>query len=205
LQKHATAEYVKERIEKRHKELAGKLSGQVSERIKRLESLENKIANLIAYLADGNVSPTVSATIKELESEASRERSAIQWAQAAQLPIPIPPVDEVMAELQNLKNLVASDPLAGREALRAYIHNGRLTVKLDVSTKQITVKGGLIPAGLKTLIFSNINGENAVSTHHSRCLVSSSGSGGDDWVLEKPQRIVPIEVLMGAQSWFAAA
>lgn len=80
---------------------------------------------------------------------------------------PVPSVEEVLAEIRNLRELVASDPLAAREALRARLGDGRLTVHLDASTQQIWVKGRLIPPGMERPFPANGEAGTAVSTTSS--------------------------------------
>ena len=187
LQKHATAAYLKERAERRRKELAIEMAGQVRERTKKLDELDKSIANLIAYLmADvKNASAAVTAKLKDLEKEATRERGAIRRAQAANAPVSVPAVDDVLAELRNLEELVASDPIGGREALRAHLRGGRLFVKLDDSTKQIVVRGELIPMGFR---------DEFPCQNNRVTRVSCSSSGGDVCVDETSEVLVCIRI-----------
>lgn len=171
LGKRATAAYLKESAERRRRELAVELAGQIKDRTKKLDDLDKKIANLVAFIAAGNASAAVSTTLHELEKEAARERAAIRRAQAEHSPVPLPSVEEVLAEFQNLQELVASDPLGGREALRSRLRGGRMFVRYDVSSKRIRVRAELIPLGFETEFAHDIKGEN---------LVSCSGSGG--WI-----------------------
>lgn len=151
MEKRATADHLRELAERRRREVASEMAGQVRERSRRLEEIERKIENLLAFLMEdrGNASTSVRAKLRELEAEASRERAAIRRAQQAHAPLPVPTVEEVLAEVRNLRELVATDPLAAREALRARLGGGRLTVHLDASTHQIWVRGSLLLPGLE--------------------------------------------------------
>ncbi len=167
LEKHATAAYLKDRAERRRKELAIEMSGVIRERTKKLEDLEKKIANFMAFIGAGNGTASVAAMLKDLEREAARERAAIRRAQAAEAPVQVPTVEAALAELQNLQELVASDPLGGREALRACLRGGRMSVKLDRSSNQILVRGELIPMGFRAEFPNDIKRGNRVSCSSS--------------------------------------
>ncbi len=167
LQKRATADYLREAAERRRKALAVEMAGQIRDRSRKLDDIEKKIANFMAFIGAGNGTALVSATLKELEREAARERAAIRRAQAANAPVEVPTVEAALAELQNLEELVASDPVGGREALRLRLRDGRMSVKLDRSCNQIWVRGELIPAGFRAEFPNDIKRGNRVSSRSS--------------------------------------
>lgn len=147
LRKRATADYLRRAAERRRKELGVEMAVQAHDGSRKLADLEKKIANLIAFIAAGNASPAISATLKDLEREQAREKAAIRRAGPSASRFQVPTVEAALAEIQNLEELVASDPIGAREALRVRLRDGRMSVKLDAASNQIWVRGELIPAG----------------------------------------------------------
>ncbi len=197
LQKRATADYLRRAAERRRKELEVEMGGQIRERTRKLEDLERKIANMLDFIAEDrkHAPQSARARLKELEADAAIERAAIRAAEAAKAPVGVPTVDEALAELQNLQDLVASDPIEAREAIRLRLRDGRMSVKLDRSSNQIWVRGELIPAGFKADFPNDIRRGNRVS---------SRSSGGAVWVDQTSEATVSMDIWFD-QSLRAAA
>lgn len=93
----------------------------------RLARTEERIKGLVTFLADGDRSPYVVSTLRDLEAQAATEKRAIEElrAQVAR-PIPLPSPDEVLGRIFALEARLMEDVLRGREALRVLFHEGKI-------------------------------------------------------------------------------
>ncbi len=96
----------------------------------RLAKTENKIRELVSFIADGNHSTYVVQSLNDLETQARDEKAAIvALEEEARVPIKLPTPDEVIARVFDLEARLAEDPLRGREELRRYFRNGTLRLE----------------------------------------------------------------------------
>jgi site-specific DNA recombinase len=120
------------------------LEARRKERGERLARTEEKIRGLIEFIATGDRSEYVVATLRDLEAFARREKAALaELAQEANRPLRLPSIEEVTALATDLEARLTEDPELGREALRRWLHEGRIVV--DEGPDGPTAQGELLP------------------------------------------------------------
>jgi hypothetical protein len=86
----------------------------------------------------------VVATLRDLEAFARAEKAALaELAQEANRPLRLPSIEEVTALATDLEVRLTEDPELGREALRRWLHEGRIVV--DEGPDGPTAQGELLP------------------------------------------------------------
>ena len=84
------------------------------------------------------------ATLRDLEAFARSEKAALaELAQEASRPLRLPSIEEVTALATDLEARLTEDPELGREALRRWLHEGRILV--DQGPDGPTAQGELLP------------------------------------------------------------
>ncbi|HEX3760891.1 MAG TPA: hypothetical protein VHW23_19470, partial [Kofleriaceae bacterium] len=120
------------------------LEARRKERIERLARTEDKIRGLIEFIATGDRSEYVVATLRDLEAFARSEKAALaDLAQEANRPLRLPSIEEVTALATDLNARLTEDPELGREALRRWLHEGRIVV--DQGPDGPTAQGEVLP------------------------------------------------------------
>jgi site-specific DNA recombinase len=120
------------------------LEARRKERTERLARTEEKIRGLIEFIATGDRSEYVVATLRDLEAFARSEKAALaELAQEASRPLRLPSIDEVNALATDLEARLSEDVEEGREALRRWMHEGRILV--DQGPDGPTAQGELLP------------------------------------------------------------
>lgn len=105
-------------------------NAELDERRARLGRTEERIQGLITFIADGDSSDYVRRTLEGLEAHAKAEKAAIRALErSADKPIQLPRVDELVRRAMDLEAMVKANPLQGREALKGYFEDGRITLE----------------------------------------------------------------------------
>lgn len=103
---------------------------ELDERRKRLDRHEARIASLVQFIAEGDASDYVRASLKDFEAQARAEKAAIRELEAvASKPVRLPSPDEVLSKARNLERTLIADPTRGREMLLELFQDGRLTLE----------------------------------------------------------------------------
>jgi hypothetical protein len=111
------------------KRLLPNLEARRKERVDRLARMEEKIRGLIEFIATGDRSEYVVATLRDLETFARSEKAALaEIAQEASRPLRLPSIEEVTALATDLEARLTEDPELKREALRRWLREGRILV-----------------------------------------------------------------------------
>ena len=99
---------------------------------------------MIEFIATGDRSEYVVATLCDLEAFARSEKAALaEIAQEASRPLRLPSIAEATALATDLEARLTEDPELGREALRGWLHEGRIVV--DQGPDGPTAQAELLP------------------------------------------------------------
>src|SRR5215468_8372888 len=134
----------RKRVAEELRDYSRNLEARRRERVERLARTEEKIRGLIEFIATGDRSEYVVATLRDLEAFARSEKAALaELAQEANRPLRLPSIEEVTALATDLEARLTEDPELGREALRRWLHEGRILV--DQGRDGPTAQGELLP------------------------------------------------------------
>jgi hypothetical protein len=106
--------------------------GALAQRVvqRRWWRTEQRIAGLVRFISEGDDSEYVRKTLKDLEAQAKTEKAAISaLTQQAARPIQLPTPEDVTKCIRILEDVMAADPLAGREQLGRLFEGGRLMLQ----------------------------------------------------------------------------
>ena len=101
---------------------------------RKLDKIEGQSTRLVTFIMDNACDAATLIPVKESLTRLQKERESIE-EQLAQLehqrdePIELPGIDDVRRVVFNLKELLVSDPIRAREALRRFFKDG--TIVLD--------------------------------------------------------------------------
>lgn len=105
-------------------------NAELAERRKRLARHEARIASLVEFLANGEDSDYVRASLRDFEAQARAEKAAIRELEAcAVTPVSLPSPDVVLAQARRLEQTLLTDPTRGREMLLNLFEDGRLILE----------------------------------------------------------------------------
>ena len=114
-------------------------SAELQERLARLGRTQKRIEALVAFIADGNASESVAATLKDLEHQAKQERIAIDALKATtKRPVVLPAPDAILERGLRLKEILAGDPMRAQLALRRLLRGG--TIRM--TPRFLSLEGG---------------------------------------------------------------
>lgn len=134
----------RKRIAEELRDYARNLEARRKERVERLTRTEEKIRGLIEFIATGDRSEYVVATLRDLEAFARAEKAALaELAQEANRPLRLPSIDEVTALAIDLEARLTDDPEVGRAALRRWLHDG--VIRVDQSPDGPIAETELLP------------------------------------------------------------
>lgn len=120
------------------------LEARRKERIERLARTEEKIRGLIEFIATGDRSEYVVATLRDLEAFARAEKAALaEIAEQANHPLHLPSIDEIRAVGLSVEEHLAADPEVGRATLRRWLNNG--LIRVDQSPEGPIAETELLP------------------------------------------------------------
>jgi site-specific DNA recombinase len=115
-------------IRKRYAHLPSELSSKNRE----LDQVRGQLANLVGFVAAGNISPSVGMAIQQAEGRERILKEEIQHIKAAQLQIPKPPTDEHIKErLKDLGPILRGNVTKAAELIRGIIGEAKLEPKKD--------------------------------------------------------------------------
>jgi hypothetical protein len=80
----------------------------------RIDRTRQRLDRLVDFIADGNASESVAATIRDLETHLKTDRRQLADLEAAaQEPVKLPSLNEVLARCLELEARIKDDPVAG--------------------------------------------------------------------------------------------
>lgn len=124
------------------------LDGEIRDRRQRVARTEEKIRGLVDFIATGDRSEYVQSTLRDLESYVRAEKASIrQLEQAAQSPLKLPSIDDIVRTAYQVNDRLAQDPVAGRQQLLRWLKDGKLRVIRRDDGKTYAV-GALLPLTL---------------------------------------------------------
>lgn len=139
--------YLRQRIAELLGHASRALNADLNERSERLRRTEERIAGLVQFIADGDDSVYVRSALKDLEAQALQEKEAIaSLERSAAEPIRLPSIESIISRVQALRELLDVDPTRGREALREYFADGKIT--LHPMKSGYLARGRFLPAPL---------------------------------------------------------
>jgi site-specific DNA recombinase len=111
-------------------ELSKKTNSELEEHRGRLARTEQRIGGLIQFIADGDQSDYVRATLVDLEAQAKVEKNAIKAllerrTAAVRLPSPEQTVERALL----FERMLLEDPTRGREELRKMFEDGKVLLR----------------------------------------------------------------------------
>ena len=119
--------HVRRRIAEELRDYSKKIDAEIKDRRSRLQRTEDKIRGLIEFIATGDRSDYITSTLRDLEAFARTEKAEIAaLIQAAQEPLRLPSIEEVVAQVRDLDRWLTESPEAGREQLRALLKDGAI-------------------------------------------------------------------------------
>jgi len=112
-------DYVRRRIAEELRDYSKGLETELKDRRERLKRTEDTIRGLIEFIATGDRSEYIASTLRDLEAFTRTEKAEIAvLVQAAQEPLRLPSIEELVTEVRNLDRWLGESPEAGREKLR---------------------------------------------------------------------------------------
>lgn len=134
----------RKRIAEELRDYARNLEARRKERVERLARTEEKIRGLIEFIATGDRSEYVVATLRDLEAFARAEKAALaELAQEADRPLRLPNIDEVTSLATDLEARLTDDPELGRAALGRWLHEA--VIRVDQSPDGPIAETELLP------------------------------------------------------------
>ena len=134
----------RKRIAEELRDYSRNLEVRRKERLERVARTEDKIRGLVEFIATGDRSEYVVATLRDLEAFVRSEKAALaELAQEANRPLRLPSIEEVTTAATDLEARLNEDPEVGREALRRWLHDGRIAV--DQGPQGPTAQAELLP------------------------------------------------------------
>lgn len=126
--------YVRRRVAEELRDYSKQLDAEIKERRDRLKRTEDKIRGLIEFIATGDRSDYIASTLRDLEAFTRTEKAEIAaLVQAANEPLRLPSIDELVAEVRNLDRWLGESAEVGREKLRAILKDG--VIRLDTTSE----------------------------------------------------------------------
>jgi site-specific DNA recombinase len=121
--------YLRKSIAEHLRALGASANAELRERQGRLERTRERLAYLVDFIAQGNVSPTIASTIRDLEAQAQQEEHSISALKArARGPVVLPTPDAVLKQGLRLGDILRGDPLRARELLLRLFRNEGVTM-----------------------------------------------------------------------------
>jgi DNA invertase Pin-like site-specific DNA recombinase len=134
----------RKRVAEELRDYARNLEARRKERVERLERTEEKIRGLIEFIATGDRSEYVVATLRDLEAFARAEKATLaELAQEANRPLRLPSIDEVTVLATDLEARLTDDAELGRAALRRWLNDG--VIRVDQSPDGPIAETELLP------------------------------------------------------------
>ncbi|MGN6108608.1 MAG: recombinase zinc beta ribbon domain-containing protein, partial [Kofleriaceae bacterium] len=138
---------VRKEIAQRLRDYSQTLDAEVREHRGRLTRTEDRIKGLIQFIADGERSEYIVATLRDLEVQAKTERAAIERIQReAQQPLCLPSPDEIVQAVYSFDAMLAGDAEVARARLRRWLRDG--TLRVAKAGKGFELRGGCFPLAL---------------------------------------------------------
>ncbi len=165
---------VRKEIAQRLRDYSQTLDREVRERRERLKRTEDRLKGLVQFIADGDRSEYIVATLRDLEVQAKTDRAAIERIQreAAQ-PLRLPSPDEIVEAVFSFDAMLAGDAELGRARLRRWLKDG--IVRVSKAPNGFGVRGGCFPLAV---VSENRNPRNPKSEQELRTSESNVSSGG---------------------------
>lgn len=123
-------DYLRRQIAERLGAASRDANREIDERRARLARTEARIRGVIDFIAAGDQSEYMRATLLDLESQAKTEKAEIQGIiSRSKSPVRLPTPDQVLERVLDLERTLAADPVRAREALRRLLVDGRITLE----------------------------------------------------------------------------
>jgi DNA invertase Pin-like site-specific DNA recombinase len=135
---------MRKRVAQEAAEHGRKIDAQIKTRRGQLAKTKEKLSGLVSYLATGDRSPTVVATLHELEAHAMKEEAELAvYVAEADKPIQLPSLDELTKVVADLNLALMKDPEIGRATLRRWLVDGR--IELDRTPEGVVASTKFVP------------------------------------------------------------
>ncbi len=126
----AAIAFLRQRIAAHLGEMSRTGNAELVDRRERVGRTKARVQALVNFISDGNDSPAVRATLRDLEAQVRADTSAISSLVAsAEKPIELPTADAIMRRQIDLEAIVATDPTRAREELRRLFQGGQLLLR----------------------------------------------------------------------------
>lgn len=147
LQSKEGIEYVRRQVAERLRDWTRTLERDLTERRERLQRTEDRIKGLVQFIADGDRSEYVVATLRDLEAQAKGDRAAIERIQReAREPLRLPSLGEITRGVFEIDRLLAGDVPEAQRRLRAWLKDGEMRITRKPNGYQ--VHGEVFPLAL---------------------------------------------------------
>lgn len=163
--------YVRRQVAELLGSQARRMEAELAERQERLQRTEDRIKGLVSFIADGDRSEYVVATLRDLEAQARTERAGIERLhREAQQPLRLPSLDEITRGVFDLDRLLSGDKRQAGIRLRRWLKDGEIRLARTESGYQL--RGACFPLAV---VAESEKGQGNQSLGHS---LSNVGSGG---------------------------
>ncbi len=134
---------------KRFAEALGAMSrderAEVKEVSDRIARTEQRIKGLVSFIADGDESPAVRETLRDLEAQLTLDRSQLQGIKTRTSgPIRLPTEEDIKRLVFDLEAKITKDALRGRELLRTLFKDGKIVLDAQADGTYVA-KSALLP------------------------------------------------------------
>ncbi len=122
-------EYVRKQMAERLRNWSKAIETDLAEHRERLKRTEDRIKGLVQFIADGDRSDYVVATLRDLEVQAKTDHAAIDRLQrAAREPLRLPSLTEITRSVFDLDRMLGGDVDHARLRLRRWLKDGVIRV-----------------------------------------------------------------------------
>lgn len=139
---------MRKRVVERLSEEARGMNTELEERRTRLARTEEKIARFVEFISEGQQSDYVVKSLHDLEAQAAAEKKEIaRLKEETAKPIDLPGPDFFIKRAQATEDMLAKDPLRGREQLHRLFEGGQLKLYPQL-TGSYVAEGQFYPLGI---------------------------------------------------------
>jgi len=129
VQSKESIEYVRREVAQRLRTWSQSIEKDLAERRERLKRTEDRIKGLVQFIADGDRSEYVVATLRDLEVQAKTDRAAIERLQRdAREPLRLPSLAEITRGVFDFDRLLSGDVVEAQHHLRRWLKDGEIRI-----------------------------------------------------------------------------
>ena len=145
----AQVERVQKEMAERIRDQKKNAGNEVKERRERLARTEERLGQLVNYIADGDRSELVVTKLRELEAEAKQDRAALEeLTRVGREPLRLPSVEEISERVFNLERRLKGNVKIVKPCLQRWLKNGEVRLQPKPNGKDFRLIGSAFPLAL---------------------------------------------------------